>query len=66
MEPHDFELGSQKVGEEGVRRRRGRRRRRRRRMDILLREKEENKEGEGEEGEVVDEDPAESWERTNS
>jgi len=35
-------------------------------MDILLREKEENKEREGEEGEVVDEDPAESWERTNS
>lgn len=63
MEPHDFELGSQKVGEEGVRRRG----RRRRRMNVLLREREEeNEEREEEEGEVVDGDPVELWKRTNS
>jgi len=64
MESHDFELGSQKVGEERARRRGGRRRRRR--INILLCEEEENKEREGEEGEIVDEDPAELWKRTNS
>lgn len=61
MEPHDFKLGSQKVGEERVRRGR------RRRMNVLLREREEeNEEREEEEGEVVDGDPVELWKRTNS